>query len=96
MLEPVNLTNPSTKVSPKEKLNMQPSYKIKVPMETISVKSKQLERKEDIRRKILIGSYYLEKATLDNQLDKLNKLMDNYLTRDSDRKLFKLTLKSDS
>ena len=49
------------------------------------------ERKDNTRRKILIGSYYLDKANKNNSFDDVVKLMDSYLTRDSDRKLFGLT-----
>lgn len=48
------------------------------------------ERKDNIRRKILIGSYYLDQANKNNSLDDIVKLMDSYLTRDSDRMLFGL------
>lgn len=49
------------------------------------------ERKDNTRRKILIGSYYLDQANKNNSFDDVVKLMDKYLTRDSDRKLFGLT-----
>ena len=49
------------------------------------------ERKDNTRRKILIGSYYLDQANKNNSFDDVVKLMDSYLTRDSDRKLFGLT-----
>jgi hypothetical protein len=48
------------------------------------------ERKDNTRRKILIGSYYLEQANKNNSFDSVVKLMDSYLTRDSDRLLFGL------
>ena len=48
------------------------------------------ERKDNTRRKILIGSYYLDNANKNNSFDDIVKLMDKYLTRDSDRKLFNL------
>ena len=48
------------------------------------------ERKDNTRRKILIGSYYLEHANKNNSFDSVVKLMDSYLTRDSDRMLFDL------
>ena len=49
------------------------------------------ERKDNTRCKILIGSYYLDQANKNNSFDDVVKLMDSYLTRDSDRKLFGLT-----
>jgi len=48
------------------------------------------ERKDNTRRKILIGSYYLDQANKNNSFDDVVKLMDSYLTRDSDRKVFGL------
>ena len=48
------------------------------------------ERKDNTRRKILIGSYYLDMANKNNSFDDIVKLMDSYLIRDSDRMLFGL------
>jgi large subunit ribosomal protein L7/L12 len=48
------------------------------------------ERKDNTRRKILIGSYYLEHVNKNNSFDSVVKLMDSYLIRDSDRMLFGL------
>jgi len=54
-------------------------------------REKSKERKDNARRKILIGSYYLEKSNKNNSFDDIVKLMDSYLTRDSDRLLFDLS-----
>ena len=54
-------------------------------------KEQSKERKDNTRRKILIGSYYLENANKNNSFDSVVKLMDSYLTRDSDRMLFDLS-----
>jgi large subunit ribosomal protein L7/L12 len=56
-------------------------------------RNKHAQRKQDTRRKILIGSYYLEQAVKNNQLDNIKNLMNGFLKRDSDRKLFDLPLK---
>ena len=48
------------------------------------------ERKADTRRKILLGSYYLDQAKQNDSYDDIVKLMDSYLTRTSDRALFDL------
>jgi hypothetical protein len=53
---------------------------------------KTSERKKDTRRKILIGSYYLDNAIKENKLDEIKLLMDKYLKRNSDRNLFDLEL----
>ena len=56
----------------------------------ITNREQSKERKDDTRRKILIGSYYLDQANKNNSFDAVVKLMDSYLTRDSDRKVFNL------
>jgi large subunit ribosomal protein L7/L12 len=57
---------------------------------------KSNERKLDTRKKILIGSYYLDKAVKENSYDAIVQIMDSYLTRNSDRKLFGLEPRKDS
>lgn len=52
-------------------------------------------RKLETRKKILIGSYYLEKANKDNSMTDIQQLMDGFLTRDHDRLLFDLPPKSE-
>jgi len=51
---------------------------------------KSRERKRDARRKILIGSYFLDKAHKEGSLSSLYQKMDNYLKRNADRELFQL------
>ena len=53
-------------------------------------REQSIERKDNTRRKILIGSYYLEQSNKNNSFDDIVKLMDSYLIRDSDRMLFGL------
>jgi len=54
-------------------------------------KEKQQARKDDTRRKILIGSCMLKITAEDDQArSKLLAQMDRYLTDDNDRKLFNL------
>ena len=57
----------------------------------ITNREQSKDRKDATRRKILIGSYYLDQANKNNSFDAIVKLMNTYLTRDSDRKLFGLT-----
>ncbi len=54
------------------------------------------QRKQDTRRKILVGSYYLDKAEKENMMESLKLQMCGYLTRDSDRKLFGLSSSQDN
>jgi hypothetical protein len=54
-------------------------------------KQKEQERKDDTRRKILLGSYVIKKMQT-NEANKAKVLaeLDDYLTEDRDRKLFNL------
>jgi Tfp pilus assembly pilus retraction ATPase PilT len=53
---------------------------------------KTSERKIDTRKKILIGSYFLDNAIKENKIDEIKSMMDKYLKRNSDRALFNLEL----
>lgn len=63
---------------------------IKARIINLEAREKTQERKRDTRRKILIGSYYLEKSRENSSMDEIKKLMDSFLTRNSDRMLFDL------
>ena len=69
---------------------------LKLKRQQINERIKKLEaseklrnRKEDTRRKILIGAYYLEKSIANNTKKDLYKDLYNYVNRDIDKKLFK-------
>ena len=54
-------------------------------------RQKEQERKDDTRRKILLGSYFIKKMNEnDANKKKILTVMDEYLTEDPDRKLFDL------
>ena len=58
----------------------------------INAKQSRLDTlKSDTRRKILLGSYFLEKANEDGSLDSLYQQMEHYLKRNTDGELFQLT-----
>ncbi len=57
---------------------------------------KTTQRKQETRRKILVGSYYLDKAEKENTIESLKSQMCGYLTRDSDRKLFGFSSSKDN
>jgi hypothetical protein len=61
-------------------------------IQSVEARSKETDRKKDIRRKILVGSYYLEQAKNNKTIHELNQLMDTFLTRTSDRVLFDLSV----
>lgn len=59
-------------------------------------KAKEQERKDDTRRKILLGSMYFQKMKEDEQYKlRILEALDRYLTEDRDRKLFGLALLSE-
>ncbi len=64
--------------------------KINVRIQSVEARLKTSERKKDVRRKILVGAYYLDEAVKNNGMDKINAFMDKYLKRDFDRELFGL------
>ncbi len=68
--------------------------KIKARIQAVEAREKVQERKKETRRKILIGAYYWEQAQKNNTLDELKQQMADFLTRDSDRRLFDLPLKA--
>lgn len=64
--------------------------KLNARIESVEARLKSSERKKDVRRKILLGSYYLEQAEQNNTMDEIKSFMDKYLKRDFDRELFGL------
>ena len=64
--------------------------KLNARIQSAEARLKNSERKKDVRRKILVGSYYLDKAIKENGMDGIRDLMDAFLKRDSDRILFDL------
>ena len=63
---------------------------LKARLDLLENRAKAKERKLETRRKILVGSYFIEKHINKNEYHELVKLMDKYLTRESDRKVFGL------
>ena len=64
--------------------------KIEARIQAAEARIKTKERKQDTRRKILVGSYYLDQAHKNGTGDDIKKLMTDYLSRESDRALFDL------
>jgi hypothetical protein len=62
-------------------------------IQMLETRHKAKERKQETRRKILIGAYYLDKANEAGNIEEIKKIMDGYLTRDIDRQLFDLSPK---
>jgi hypothetical protein len=53
-------------------------------------KQKEQERKNDTRRKILLGSYLIKKMQNETNKDKILAELNEYLTENRDRQLFDL------
>lgn len=65
---------------------------LKARIEMMSAREKTITKKQDVRRKILLGAFALEQAKKDNKVAELYQKMDKFLTRNSDRVLFDLPL----
>lgn len=57
---------------------------------------KSKDKKNDTRRKILVGAYYLDKIKQEGNFDELKQALDRFLTRNSDRVLFELSLNEEA
>lgn len=70
-----------------EKLRTQ-RQKLDVRIQKMEARGKVQSRKQDVRRKILIGAYYLGQAIKEGTVPELRETMNTFLTRESDKKLF--------
>ena len=48
-----------------------------------------IKRKQDLQRKILVGTYYFEQAQKNGSMQELQNIMLSYLQKEGDKKLFK-------
>ncbi len=64
--------------------------KLDAKIQATENRHKTAERKKDLQRKILVGTYYLQEAMRQGTWEEIKKQMDHFLTRDSDRRLFDL------
>jgi hypothetical protein len=64
--------------------------KINARIQAVESRLKTSERKQDVRKKILIGAYYLDQAEKNNAMSELKSIMNGFLKRDFDRELFGL------
>ena len=74
-----------------DKLKLQQN-KLKARIQKIESVEKHKDRKQDTRRKILIGSYFLDQAMQAGTFNDIKKQMAEFLTRNSDRALFDLPM----
>lgn len=64
---------------------------LQAQIQKLEAAEKSREKKRDTRRKILVGSYYLDKLKDDKDaMHKLMQSLEDFLTRDNDRILFDL------
>jgi len=64
--------------------------KLNARIQAVEAREKSKERKIDVRKKILIGAYYLDQAEKNNSMAEIVNLMDKFLKRDFDRDIFGL------
>lgn len=63
---------------------------LKARIQQIEAREKTVTKKQDLRRKILVGAFVLEETEKDGGIAALYQKMDKFLTRNSDRVLFEL------
>jgi len=68
---------------------------IEAQLKAAEAKEKEKERKRETRRKILVGSYFLEKYRQADNFAALQQELETYLTRKDDRTLFDLKNKEE-
>jgi len=76
---------------------IQQQEKLKAAIAKEKKKTLNQKRKEDTRKKILIGAVIVSEMTKDPQLEeRVNQLLSDSLVRDDDRRLFDLPILEDS
>ena len=81
----------TSKLSQLEKLKRQKEV-LEARIQKAEALHKERGRKEETRRKILLGAYFLEKLRKDGTFESIKQELNNFLSRNSDRKLFDLPL----
>ena len=86
-----SLSEPLPQGKPKlivvERLKWQ-QQKLANRIQQLESRQRESERKQETRRKILVGAYFLEQARKAGTMTELNQQMASFLTRDSDKALF--------
>lgn len=94
---------PEERIAELEKRRIQVEAKLKAEKEAIlrakrreNAKIQNRKRKDETRRKVLVGAAILQRVELDQwPKERLLNLMEGFLTRDQDRELFGLDPKAD-
>ena len=63
---------------------------IKAQLSAEKAREKERQRKDDTRRKILVGAYFLDQAQTEKKMSELVAKLDPFLKKEADRKLFGL------
>jgi hypothetical protein len=61
---------------------------ITAKMQKLEASTRTIARKQELQKKILVGTYYLEQAVNNGALSELKAILLKNLQRESDRKLF--------
>jgi phage shock protein A len=64
--------------------------KLEAKRQDLKAREDAQKRKDEIRKQILVGSYFLEKYESEGAYDKLVEQLNNFLKRQKDRLLFGL------
>lgn len=89
-----SMNTESSKLSYLEKLKKQEQL-LKARIQKAESRHKEQERKDDTRRKILLGALCLDKLRHDSNFAFINDELNTFLTKNNDRKLFGLPLLND-
>ena len=65
---------------------------LKAQIQNLKARTRKESERQQTRRKILVGAYYLEQAEKTNTYEDIRIIMSGFLTRNSDRTLFDLPL----
>jgi len=74
------------------KINSLEKKKKEIAKKILDLKNKEdkKEKEIEIKKKIIIGDYFLNKYKKENKLNELQDLLDKYLTKKRERKIFNL------
>jgi hypothetical protein len=88
------MTKSSENIEKKIEAQLEKLKQLKAQKQAIEAREKtkqrEQERKEDTRRKILLGSYLIKKMQNEANKEKILAELNEYLTEDRDRQLFNL------
>jgi hypothetical protein len=74
------------------KINSLEKKKKEIAKKILDLKNKEDKKEKElqVKKKIIIGDYFLNKYKKENKLNKLQDLLDKHLTKKRERKIFNL------